>query len=212
MERVLGMSLYDVLLDEYGYNEPILTSEIQFNNYSKPWIYKELNRLCKTEEIIRFEKGVYYIPKKSPLGMSLLNPNKVVEKKYIKEKEKIYGYYAGYYLLNQLGLSTQVPNIIEIYSNNESSKVRDIKVGSQNVRVRKPRVAITTENAPVLTLLELMNVIDFRSLDDVKKNIIIKYIVDYNISKKDITKYSPEYPDRVIRAMVESEVIYSVAQ
>ena len=206
------MSLYDVLLDEYGYNEPILTSEIQFNNYSKPWIYKELNRLCKTEEIIRFEKGVYYIPKKSPLGMSLLNPNKVVEKKYIKEKEKIYGYYAGYYLLNQLGLSTQVPNIIEIYSNNESSKVRDIKVGSQNVRVRKPRVAITTENAPVLTLLELMNVIDFRSLDDVKKNIIIKYIVDYNISKKDITKYSPEYPDRVIRAMVESEVIYSVAQ
>ncbi len=212
MGRVLGMTLYDVLLDKYGYNEPILTSEIQFNNYSKPWIYKELNRLCKTEKIIRFEKGVYYIPKKSPLGMSLLNPNKVVEKKYIKEKEKIYGYYAGYYLLNQLGLSTQVPNIIEIYSNNESSKVRDIKVGSQNVRVRKPRVAITTENAPVLTLLELMNVIDFRSLDDVKKNIIIKYIVDYNISKKDITKYSPEYPDRVIRAMVESEVIYSVAQ
>ena len=79
------MTLYDVLLETYGYNEPILTNEIQFNNYSKPWIYKELKRLCDTGEIKRFEKGVYYIPKKSSLGMSLLNPAKVVEKNISKE-------------------------------------------------------------------------------------------------------------------------------
>ena len=75
------MTLYDVLLEKYGFNEPILTSQIQFNTYSKQWIYKELKRLCETEEIVRFEKGIYYIPKKGPLGMSLLNPSKVVEKK-----------------------------------------------------------------------------------------------------------------------------------
>ncbi len=206
------MTLYDVLLETYGYNEPILTNEIQFNNYSKPWIYKELKRLCDTGEIKRFEKGVYYIPKKSPLGMSLLNPAKVVEKKYIKRNEDVCGYYAGYYLLNLLGLSTQVPNIIEIYSNNESSKVRDIRIGSQNIRVRKPRVDITSENAPVLAFLELMNIVDVHSLDDEKKKIIEKYLSDYNISRKDITKYSPAYPDKAVRTMVESEVIYSVAQ
>ncbi len=206
------MTLYDVLLETYGYNEPILTNEIQFNNYSKPWIYKELKRLCDTGEIKRFEKGVYYIPKKSPLGMSLLNPAKVVEKKYIKRNEDVCGYYAGYYLLNLLGLSTQVPNIIEIYSNNESSKVRDIRIGSQNIRVRKPRVDITSENAPVLVFLELMNIVDVHSLDDEKKKIIEKYLSDYNISRKDITKYSPAYPDKAVRTMVESEVIYSVAQ
>lgn len=206
------MTLYDVLLETYGYNEPILTNEIQFNNYSKPWIYKELKRLCDTGEIKRFEKGVYYIPKKSPLGMSLLNPAKVVEKKYIKRNEDVCGYYAGYYLLNLLGLSTQVPNIIEIYSNNESSKVRDIRIGSQNIRVRKPRVNITSENAPVLVFLELMNIVDVHSLDDEKKKTIEKYLSDYNISRKDITKYSPAYPDKAVRTMVESEVIYSVAQ
>ena len=206
------MTLYDVLLETYGYNEPILTNEIQFNNYSKPWIYKELKRLCDSGEIKRFEKGVYYIPKKSPLGMSLLNPAKVVEKKYIKRNEDVCGYYAGYYLLNLLGLSTQVPNIIEIYSNNESSKVRDIRIGSQNIRVRKPRVNITSENAPVLAFLELMNIVDVHSLDDEKKKIIEKYLSDYNISRKDITKYSPAYPDKAVRTMVESEVIYSVAQ
>ncbi len=206
------MTLYDVLLERYGYNEPILTSEIQFNNYSKPWIYKELKRLCEMEQIKRFEKGVYYIPKKSPFGASLLNPGKVVEKKFIKGNDETFGYYAGYYLLNLMGLSTQVPNIIEIYSNNESSKVRDIKVGAQNVRVRKPRVNINKENAPVLVFLELMNVIDVGSLDEEKKSIITKYIADYNISRKDITKYSPAYPDKVVRAMIESEVIYSVTQ
>ena len=206
------MTLYEVLLERFGYNEPILTSEIQFNNYSKPWIYKELNRLCEAEQIKRFEKGVYYIPKKSPFGASLLNPGKVVEKKFIKGNDETFGYYAGYYLLNLMGLSTQVPNIIEIYSNNESSKVRDIKVGTQNVRVRKPRVNITKENAPVLAFLELMNAIDVGSLDEEKKRIITKYIADYNISRKDITKYSPAYPDKVVRAMVESEVIYSFTQ
>lgn len=205
------MTLYDVLLEKYGFNEPILTSQIQFNTYSKPWIYKELKRLCETEEIVRFEKGIYYIPKKGPLGMSLLNPSKVVEKKYIKENENVYGYYGGYYLLNLLGLSTQVPNVIEVYSNNESSKVRDVRVGSKNIRVRRPRVYITRENAPVLTFLELMNIIDACSLDEEMKKLIEKYITDYNISRKDITKYSPSYPDRVIRNLIESEVIYSVA-
>ncbi len=205
------MTLYDALLEKYGYNEPILTGEIQFKNYSRPWIYKELNRLCEAGEIKRFEKGIYYIPKKSPLGASLLNPGKVMEKKYIKENENIYGYYAGYYLLNLMGLSTQVPNVIEIYSNNESSKVRDIWVGSQKIRVRKPRVNITRENAAVLTFLELMNTVDVCSLDDEKRIIIEKYIADHNISRKDITKYSPSYPDKVMRAMIESEVIYSVA-
>ena len=204
------MTLYDSLLERYGYNEPILTNEIQFNNYSKPWIYKELNRLCEAEKIKRFEKGVYYIPQMGPLGASLLNPRKVVEKKFIKGNDETFGHYAGYYLLNLMGLSTQVPNIIEIYSNHESSKVRDVNVGGQNIRIRRPRVDITLENAPVLVFLEMMNTIDTNSLDEEKKNILIKYIQDYNITRKDITKYSPSYPDKAVRAMVESEVIYSV--
>ncbi len=204
------MTLYDSLLENYGYNEPILSNEIRFQNYSRPWIYKELNRLCEAGEIKRFEKGIYYIPKKSSLGTSLLNPIKVVERKYIGQNDNTYGYYAGHYLLNLLGLSTQVPNVIEIYSNNESSKVRDIKIGTQIARVRRPRVYITKENSPVLTFLELMNIIDACSLDEEKKNIINEYIVDYNISKEDITKYAPAYPDKAIRNLVESEVIYNV--
>ena len=112
------MTLYEALLEQYGYNEPILTSEIQFNNYSKPWVYKELNRLCDNNQVVRFEKGVYYIPKQTPLGPSALNPSKVLEKKYIKSDDDTFGYYSGCYLMNIMGISNQVPNVIEVYSNN----------------------------------------------------------------------------------------------
>lgn len=206
------MTLYETLLEQYGYNEPILTNEIQFNNYSKPWIYKELNRLCDNNKIRRFEKGIYYIPKQTPFGASVLNPSKVVERKYIKSDSEIYGYYSGCYLLNLLGISNQVPKVIEVYSNNESSKMRDVKVGTQNVRVRKARVNITKENVAALMFLELMNVIDISNLDAEKKKNIIDFITGFNVSRQDITRYSPAYPDKAMRAMIESEMIYNVVQ
>ena len=205
-----GVTLYENLLEKYGYNEPILTNEIQFENYSKPWLFKELNKLCDTEQIKRFEKGVYYIPKETPFGTSILNPSLVIEKKYVKSKFETFGYYTGQYLLNILGLSNQVPNIIEVCSNNEASKLRDIKVGTTNVRVRKARVTISKENVAVLTLLELMSILDISTLSEEKKQIIISYIDTFNITRSDISKYLSAYPDKAVRNMVESEVIYSV--
>lgn len=206
------MTLYDSLLKEYGYNEPILINEIQFQGYSRPWINKEINRLCDKNKLVRFEKGIYYIPKQTLLGNSILNPNKVIEKKYIRSNKDIFGYYSGYYLLNQLGITEQMPNIIEIYTNNESSKARDVRVGSQTVRLRRARTDVTSENAAVLTFLELMNIIDTDCFDEEKRQVVTEYILKNKISRRDITRYAPAYPDRAMRAMIESEVIYSVTQ
>ena len=204
------MTLYDSLLKEYGYNEPILINEIQFQGYSRPWINKEINRLCDKNKLVRFEKGIYYIPKQTLLGNSILNPNKVIEKKYIRSNKDIFGYYSGYYLLNQLGITEQMPNIIEIYTNNESSKARDVRVGSQTVRLRRARTDVTSENAAVLTFLELMNIIDTDCFDEEKRQVVTEYILKNKISRRDITRYAPAYPDRAMRAVIESEVIYSV--
>ena len=51
------MALYDYLLEQYGFNEPILTTEIQYRDYSKPWLYKEINRLVKDGKLMKFDKG-----------------------------------------------------------------------------------------------------------------------------------------------------------
>ena len=64
------MEFYDYLLSSYGYDEPILSGEISYKSYSVPWIKKMLKKLCDEEKIIRFEKGIYYIPTDTPLGKS----------------------------------------------------------------------------------------------------------------------------------------------
>ena len=206
------MTLLQYLQDTFGTNEPFLTGEIQFQDYSRPWLYKELNKLCDEGKLIRYERGIYYIPTQTVFGPSLLDPNKVIIKKYIRSGSDVYGYYSGITFLNQLRLTTQMPNTIEIYTNNEQSKARDITVGSQEVLVRRARTPITKDNAAVLSFLELMNTVPAQFIMDERKTIIERFIAENGITRKAVSEYAPLFPDKAIRTLVESEVIYSVAQ
>ena len=57
-----------------------------------------------------------------------------------------------------------------------------------------------------------MNDLNADVLDDEKKAIITKFVSDRKITRKDITTYAPVFPDKAMRTLIESEVIYSVAQ
>ncbi len=206
------MEFYEYLIKTYGYNEPIFYNEINFKNYSRPWLQKELNSLCEQEKLMRFEKGIYYIPSITMLGVSRMDAKKVINKKYIDNGRDIIGYYSGVTFLNMLGLSTQMPNISEIYTNNENSRVREIPIGSQRVILRKAREKVNRENVAVLSFLELMNFTDAAFYDDEKKEIVKQYILDNGITKNSILKYAPSFPDKAMRTLVESGVIFSVAQ
>ncbi len=205
------MQFFEYLLDKFGTNEPIMSTEIEFEDYSKPWIYKQLNALVAEGRLMRFEKGVYYIPTETVFGKSLLNPRKVIEKKYISDGNDTIGYYSGVTFQNQLRLSTQMSNVIEIYTNNETSKTRDVLVGSQRVLLRRARTKITGSNVAVLSFLELMNDTSPAFLDDERKEIIRDFIKTNGITRKKITEYAPVFPDKVMRNLIESEVVYNVA-
>lgn len=205
------MNFYNYLLKQYGYNEPIFTQEIAYKEYSKPWLYKELNRLCDEGSMIRYDKGIYYIPKETALGPSMLDPRKVVRKKYVQFGDTTLGYYSGNTLLNLLELSTQMPNSIEIYTNNEKSKVREVKIGNLSIVLRKARAPITNENAAVLQFLELMNFTDAAFYNSDRREIVNRFIKEKGITRDKVTAYAPVFPDRVMRNLVESEVVYSVA-
>ena len=205
------MQFYDYLLEKFGVNEPIMSNEIVFEEYSKPWIYKQLNALVNEGKLLRFEKGVYYIPTDTVFGKSLLNPRKVIEKKYISDGNETVGYYSGVTFQNQLRLTTQMSNVIEIYTNNEPSRVRDVFVGNQRVILRRARTKITDSNVAVLSFLELMNDTSPAFIDEERKQLIENYIEANGITRKKITEYAPVFPDKVMRNLIESEVIYSVA-
>ena len=207
------MEFYDYLLSSYGYDEPILSGEISYKSYSVPWIKKMLKKLCDEEKIIRFEKGIYYIPTDTPLGKSRLDPKKVIQKKYINDGKRTIGYFSGMTFLNMLGLSAQVPNRIEIYTNNEPSRVREVSVGSQKVLLRRARTGITDDNAATMSFLELMTYTEAGFFDSKNKKKIVSAFIDKNgITRKSVSDYSPYFPDKAMRTLVESEVIYYVAR
>lgn len=206
------MEFFDCLLDTYGRNEAILSREIAFQGYSAPWIKKALKNLCDEGKVVRFERGVYYIPEDTPLGRGRLDPRKVIAKKYICDGSGIIGYFSGLTFLNMLGLSSQMPNVLELYTNKEPSRVREVPVGSQRVLLRRARTAIDSDNAATLSFLELMNFTDAAFYDACKKKTVAAYIEDNGITRSSIAKYAPCFPDRAMRTLVESGVVYDVAR
>jgi len=202
--------LYQYLIETFGYNEPIFTSDIQYKEYSKIWVAKELTRLCENGQLIRYERGIYYIPQTTPFGNSVLNPNKVIERKYLTENGERIGFYTGITAFQRIGLSTQMSNVPEIQTNNENSKLRRVKVGSQEVILRKARVKITNQNSSVLQFLEMMNSAAAGYFNEERKEILRNWMQKMNITRQLVTEYAPFFPDRVMRNLVESGVIYYV--
>lgn len=125
------MLTYEVITNTFSSDEPILIEDIEklFPNRSRPWIDKAIKTLVDEKKIKRYSTGIYYIPRKTLFGDSILSTSKVIEKKYLSSNNEVYGYVTGITLLNSLGLTTQVPNSISIVTNNESSWGRKITVG-----------------------------------------------------------------------------------
>ncbi len=135
-------------------------------------------------------------------GKSILNPLKIIERKYISENGVVNGFYSGITALNILGLSTQMANVTEICTNNETSKLRNVRVGNQSVVLRRSRTKINNDNVDVLQFLELMNQIRKGFFDDERCKTIRQWVTEHKISRKQISQYAPLFPDNTMRNLI----------
>ncbi len=118
---------------------------------SREAIIKTLNRMADSGQIAKLSKGKFYKPEKTPFGSLLPNQRQIVKDYLEKEGRVLIGYLTGYSVYNQLGLSTQVGNIIQIGTNTwRPSMKRDRYV----VVFMKQKNNITRENIPLLQLLD----------------------------------------------------------
>ncbi|PWJ60366.1 hypothetical protein CLV98_101548 [Dyadobacter jejuensis] len=76
-------------------------------------VIKALNRMAVSGRIAKLSKGKYYKPQVTPFGNLLPNQAQVV-KDLLENDGKITGYLTGYRIYNQLGLTTQISNTIQI--------------------------------------------------------------------------------------------------
>lgn len=208
------MNIFNELTSNFGADEPILIDDIvdMYPGRSRPWIDKAIKAMVDRGQIKRFSPGVYYIPRKTVLGDSVLNPRKVIAKKYIRNSRETYGYLGGTSLLNSFGLTTQVPNVITVISNNESTRGRRIEIGNQRVYLCKPPTTVTSSNFKTLQFCELIRLVDLENLDSIEIRNLENYITENNISLSSISEYCSVFPDSVSRKILGGPLIEKLAR
>lgn len=202
------MELVKCLKTQYGENTPIFFEDIAnvCSGYTRGRVYQLIDAALNSGLLAKAGYDCYYIPTTTPFGKSLLNPRKVIEKKYISNKGEVYGFYTGLALLNSFGITTQMPNVIEVFTNNEATKSRRVTINNQTIIVKRARTTINNSNYKEMMLLELFNLADVRSIDARATQKIVDYMKQNNISVQGIMKYAKFVPARAIKNFMISEV------
>ena len=207
--------MIEKLKEKFGVNQPIFTSEIlnAMSEYSRPRIFQLIKKAEQEGELIKFEKGVYYIPTITRYGKSLISLEQVIQKKYISDKDSVYGIYGGLQMQQNFRLTYQIPTTIEIITNNETMWIREIKLKNRYIILRKSRFPITKENVDAYTILELFSNIDIKKYneDSSIRREIINFIKEKNIKCKDVYALAGVFPSKTTRNIMESGIINEFA-
>lgn len=202
--------LVERLKEKFNTNEPIFTSEIleMFSEYSRAYVFRLIDKAKKNGEIINFDTGVYFIPTKSIIGISTITAEDVVNKKYVGYKDDVYGVYSGLNLQNMFSITTQMPNTIEIVSNNESMRCRKIMIDGRTIILRKSRCKIDCTNAQAYTILQLLSEMGkTTAMDDRVRESITRYMKKFRVKSADLVSLAKVFPAQTIKNLMYSGVL-----
>jgi hypothetical protein len=157
---------------------------------------KALERLQKKGMIKKLSKGIFYKPKKTVFGEKRPDEQQLL-KPYLYQNGKRTAYITGGYLYNQLGLTTQLPAVIQI-----ASRGRRIAVNTGAIKATavKSYVDVTDGNYQTLGFLDAMK--DLKQIPDIDignaMTIFKNRIGQLNASQRQaIIEYALAYPPRV---------------
>ena len=179
---------------EHVFNKSENDKEKVFNN-----VKAILNRMNKEGVIETAYKGIYYIPVKNIFGKMLLGNRQIIQYKYIMDKKRnVKGYITGAKLFNDAHLTTQVPNIIDI-ATNECKNFNKYENKNLNVIIRKPKIQINNENYKYLQLFDLIENKDTITIEvENPDEIIYNFIIDNELDFEKIIKYAVETKSRTV--------------
>lgn len=200
--------LYNYIKEHYKEAEPIFLSDLLRTNITELDLNQQLKELCEKGLLQQYDEEVYFIPKKSKLNLTVgPNADMVARYRFISKGDNVDGFYAGNTFANQIGISVQVPYVIEIVSNNISDD-GEVLIGNRRFVVRKPVVPITKENVHVLQMLELLAKLDTYldcSYEETREK-FAEYISVCGIVKSDVDLYINKYPESVSRYFSKLEL------
>jgi hypothetical protein len=174
----------------FGYAQLVISGE-QYQSAAKV-----LERLQKKGIIKKLSKGIFFKPKMTPFGEKTPGEEQVL-KPYLYQDGKRTAYITGNYLYNQMGLTTQVPAIIQIASRNRRIFVNR---GTIQATAVKSYVDVSDENYQLLGLLDVIK--DLKQIPDMDIQSAIT-ILKKRIGQLDnnqlmaLIGYALKYPPRV---------------
>ncbi|MBO4219318.1 MAG: hypothetical protein J5933_00120 [Clostridia bacterium] len=207
-------TVYEYLTESYQSNEPIFLADISIPGVKEGTVRQQMKKLTEDGRIKRFDTGIYYIPKKSIFRFgSMLSVDDVIRKKFLVEGDSRCGYLSGILFANQLGLTTQIPMVYEVYTNKATTDYRDTTIGNNRLIIRRPYVKVDNKNAGVLQFLDLLKeVSDISELDGTElTDRLLGFMKANDIGFDTMKPYLPYYPDRIYRNMYEVGLLNGVA-
>ena len=197
--------LYNYIKEHYKEAEPIFLADLLIKNITESELNQQLKEFFEKGSLQKYDEEVYFIPKKSKLNLAVgPNADMVARYRFISKGDNVDGFYAGNTFANQIGISVQVPYVIEIVSNNVSDD-GEVLIGNRRFVVRKPVVPITKENVHVLQMLELLAKLDTYldcSYEEAKEK-FVEYISVCGITKSDVELFIKEYPQSALEYYYE---------
>ena len=138
---------------------------------------------------------------------------KIIDCKYLRDRQACCGYLTGVAFANQIGMTTQVPMTYEVVTNKAKTEYKKTKLGRTNIILRKPRTAVNAANAKALQLLDFLKEIDL--LAEVTGAELSQKIRAYmrrsGVLFEDLQPYLPLYPDKIFRNMYETGLLYGIS-
>ncbi len=202
------------LKEKFNIDEPIFTNEILelFDGFTRAYVFRLINKAKSAGEIEQFDNGVYYIPKRTVLGLSTITADDVINKKYLRNGNEVYGVYSGLKLQNIFSVTTQMPNTVEIVTNNETMRKRQVEIDGRTFILRKSRCPISKVNVNAYTVLQLFNDMGTQiRLDDSAKDKVVSFIRKNNVTARELMGLATVFPAQTTKSLIVNGVLNEIA-
>lgn len=205
-------------IDTYNNNDPIFMDDIKEyvlknvnDNIDEKQIYNNINviiyRLLKDKKLKAKYRGVYFKPTQTLFGESTISNKDLIEKKFLIDRDgNMKGYIVGAKLYNMIGLTTQVPNITDIVTN--ECKYHKIYDANLRVNIYPSKIEINNDNYVYLQLLDIIENKDNINIEvDNFNDILFKIIDDNKLEFEKLIKYA-----RITNNKKAIEMLVSIAR
>lgn len=149
----------------------------------------ELSRLNKQGIVKRLSKGKYYKPKEGFFGEVAPSDTEVL-KSYLSAPNT---YMTGLKAFNEMGLTTQVPNVITIATQKQARRVKIKNLTIQFVTIKQN---IKKEDVYLLRVLDAIE--SMKNIPDIRVDDVVQYVKNFmqKLSSKEVqtmTQYALKY-------------------